>query len=126
MRRMLIVDDERDICDCLEQFFSTRGFSVVCAYSGEAALKYLAQASADVMLLDIVLPGLSGIDVLKQVKALAPATQVLVVTAVDQGETREAARRYGAAAYITKPFDFDESTWSVVLTASTEHRPPHR
>ena len=115
MRRMLIVDDERDICDCLEQFFRQRGFSVSCAFSGEEALERLKHDPVDVLLLDVLLPGLSGIEVLKRARALDSATRVIIVTALDYIELRDQAHRYGAAAYITKPFDFSEATWSLIL-----------
>ena len=115
MRRMLIVEDEQDICDCLQQFFSARGFSVASAFSGEEALDRLQKDGADVILLDILLPGLSGMEVLRRAKQLQPHAQVIVVTALDQDALREQAHRYGASGYITKPFDFSEGTWSVVL-----------
>ena len=115
MRRMLIVEDEQDICDCLQQFFSARGFSVVSVFSGEEALDRLQEDEADVILLDILLPGLSGMEVLKRAKQLHPRAQVIMVTALDQDTLREQAHRFGASAYITKPFDFSERTWGIVL-----------
>ena len=119
IRHMLIVEDERDICDCLEQFFRGRGFSVVSVFSGEEALAHLSESSVDVVLLDILLPGLSGIEVLKQAKQLYPQAKVIMVTALDQETLRVQAHRYGASAYITKPFDFSDATWSVVLSPTS-------
>ena len=119
MRRMLIVDDERDICDCLQQFFSARGFSVATAFSGEEALMRLTQGGADVVLLDILLPGLSGMEVLRRLKELNPRIRVVMVTGLDQTQLRAEAYRYGAAAYVTKPFDFSDATWSAVLADLT-------
>ncbi len=118
MRRMLIVEDERDVCDCLRQFFSHHGFAVSSAFSGEEALEQLSKDVADVVLLDILLPGLSGIEVLRRVKTMCPNAKVVMVTALDRQDLREQARRWGAAAYITKPFDFSETTWSVVFVSS--------
>ena len=115
MRRMLIVEDERDICDCLQQFFSARGFSVLSAFSGEEALEQLQEHDADVILLDILLPGLSGIEVLRRAKELHPRARIIMVTALDQEDLRNQAHRYGAAAYVTKPFDFSLETWSAVF-----------
>lgn len=115
MRRMLIVDDERDICDCLQEFFSARGFAVVSAFSGEEALERLGTQNADVILLDVLLPGLSGIEVLKRAKELSPHVRVIMVTAIDREEVRRQATRYGAEAYITKPFDFADPAWSALL-----------
>ena len=115
MRRILIVEDELDIADCLQQFFSLRGFSVVATFSGEEALDLLQESPVDIILLDILLPGLSGIEVLKRAKALHPDAQVIMVTALDEAGLREEAERYGACAYITKPFDFSDRAWGAVL-----------
>lgn len=115
MRHMLIVEDERDLCACLEDYFTAKGFSVVSVFSGEEALERLMAGPADVVLLDILLPGLSGLEVLKRLRKLQPRARIIMVTALDQVELRAEARLYGAAAYITKPFDFSESTWSAVF-----------
>ena len=115
MRRMLIVEDERDIVDCLEQFFTAQGFTVSSAFSGEEALKRLAETDAEVMLLDILLPGLSGIEVLRRAKKLYPRVRVVMVTALDRDDLRIQAHRYGASGYVTKPFDFSQDTWSAIL-----------
>ena len=113
---MLIVEDERDLCACLEDYFTAKGFSVVSVFSGEEALERLIAGPADVVLLDILLPGLSGLEVLKRLRKLQPRARIIMVTALDQVEFRAEARLYGAAAYITKPFDFSESTWSAVFS----------
>ena len=115
MPQMLIVEDELDIADCLQQFFAWRGFSVVSTHSGEEALEWLKERSADVILLDLLLPGLSGIEVLKRAKVLHPRAQVIIVTALDQVSLREEAERYGACDFITKPFNFSDNAWSAIL-----------
>lgn len=115
MRQMLIVEDEREICGCLQQFFSARGFSVVSVFSAEEALTRLEASAPDVILLDLLLPGLSGIEVLKRAKALHPQARFIVVTALDLDDLRMEAYRYGAAGYVTKPFDFSPATWSAVF-----------
>lgn len=115
MRQMLIVEDERDLCDCLEQFFTAKGFSVFSVFSAEEALSQLQASAPDVILLDILLPGLSGIEVLKRAKALHPQTRVIMVTALDREDLRREAHQYGAAGYITKPFDFSLATWAAVF-----------
>ena len=115
MRRMLVIDDEQDICDCLKDYFSAHGFNVGLAFSGEEALKRLTEEAVDVILLDILLPGLSGIEVLKRAKEICPNAQIIMVTALDELDLRLQARRYGAAGYITKPFNLSSMTWSAVL-----------
>lgn len=119
MPRMLIVDDEPDICDCLGHFFATRGFAVACAFSGEEAIERLAEGPVDVVLLDIVLPGIHGIEVLRRVKDLCPEVKVVMVTGLDQEERRVEAQRYGACGYVPKPFDFSEMTWAPVLSGQS-------
>jgi DNA-binding response OmpR family regulator len=112
MRRMLIVEDEQDLCDCLQAYFSSRGFAVTSVFSGEEAVTRLHAAPADVILLDILLPGISGMEVLRYAKKRYPGARIIIVTGQDRVELRAEARLYGACAYITKPFDFAESTWS--------------
>ena len=116
-RRLLVVDDDRDICECLEQFFSTRGFAVTSAFSGEQALDQVATASPEVVILDILLPGISGIEVLRRVKELCPGAKVVMITGLPHPELRSEARAYGACGYVTKPFDFSEETWAPVLSS---------
>jgi len=120
MRHMLIVEDERDICDCLQEFFGSKGFKCSSAFSGEEALHKLEEETRkpDVILLDILLPGLSGIEVLKKVKDLHPQARVVMVTALDREDLRLQARRYGACGYVTKPFDFSSSTWAPILQSA--------
>ena len=115
MPKMLIVEDEKDIADCLEQFFAAKGFTVSSAFSGEEALTRIQESGAEVVLLDILLPGLSGIEILKRLKVLHPQARVVMVTALDRDELRLQAHRYGASGYVTKPFDFSQETWSAVF-----------
>ena len=115
MKHMLIVEDERDICDCLREFLSDRGFSVSTVFSGEEAITRLGESTPDVILLDILLPGVTGLEVLKQAKQLHPSARVVMVTALDREDLRVQARSYGACGYVTKPFDFSPTTWSSIL-----------
>lgn len=115
MRQVLIVEDERDICECLQDFFQAKGFAVQCVFSGEEALERLERGSADVILLDILLPGVSGLEVLMRARTLHPKARIIMVTALDETDLRLKAHRYGADAYITKPFNFYESSWSVAF-----------
>jgi DNA-binding response OmpR family regulator len=112
---MLIVEDEPDIASCLADFFEARGFKVRLACSGEDALEWLRDSAPDAMLLDIRLPGVSGLEVLKQAKAEHPDVRVMMVTALDREEYRTEARHYGACGYVTKPFDFSPATWEPIL-----------
>jgi DNA-binding response OmpR family regulator len=116
MRRMIIVDDEVDICECLEDFFSSHGFAVASAFSGEEALSKLESDGAEVILLDINLPGLQGIEVLQRIKKTHPRTKVIMVTGLTDPELKTRARRFGACGFVLKPFDFSENTWAPVFS----------
>ncbi len=120
MRQMLIVEDEPDLRECLKDFFSAKGFAVVSVSSGEEAVQWLGAHAADVLLVDIVMPGqLSGLDVVKCAKEHHPATQIIMVSGQAGTEVKTLARQYGAVAYITKPFDFSDATWAPVLAHFT-------
>ena len=119
MQRMLIVEDELALNNCLQEFFRLKGFSVTSAFSGEEAVERLEEGPVDVILLDVLLPGLTGIEVLRWAKERYPEVKAIVVTAVDDEKVQETARRYGADAVISKPFDFSDSTWFRVLAQPT-------
>jgi len=116
-RCVLIVDDEQAICQVLEGFFTARGFSAVSAFSGEQALARMKEGPVDVVLIDILLPGIHGIEVLKSAKQLHPQARVAMITGLKEDELRAQARALGADAYVTKPFNFSDPVWSM-LTAS--------
>lgn len=118
LRQMLVVDDEPDLCECLSDFFSTRGFAVVSVHSGEQALEWLENSPTDVILLDINLPGLHGLEILRRIRQIAPSSRVIMVSALGFPELRENAKALGAIAYVTKPFDFSDRTWAPVFAAA--------
>ena len=117
-RRMLVVDDEFGICEVLKQFFGPRGFTVDVAFSGEEALAKLTRDPIDILLLDILLPGLSGIEVLRRAKAEHPGLRVVMITALDQEHLVSQATRHGAAGFLAKPFNFNDAVWSSSLFSS--------
>ena len=119
MPRMLIVEDEVALNHCLQEFFTEKGFSVVGVFSGEEAVERLNEGEVDLIILDVLLPGLTGLEVLKHAKTSHPQARVIVVTAVDDKDVHKTARRYGADAVISKPFDFSDSTWSCVFAQPT-------
>ena len=108
MSKILIVDDVADNRAILARRLVRRGFDVTEAAGGRAALEVIAREQFDVVLLDIMMPDLDGIEVLKQIRAIAsPAVlPVIMVTAHSQGEDVVQAIQLGANDYITKPVDF--------------------
>ena len=118
MPRMLIVDDEPDIGDCLGTFFGSRGFQVYWVSTGEEALEYVHDQPADVILLDIRLPDMWGLELLRRIKGLLPEVKIVMVTALNQPDLASEAKAYGACGYVTKPFDFSDLTWAPVFAES--------
>lgn len=105
--KLLIVDDEVEICDFLKSFFEERNFEVKTASSGQSALTVAEQFKPNVMLLDIKMPGMDGIQVLAQVKKKYPRTKVIMVTALETRDKIEECLRLGADNYITKPLSLE-------------------
>ena len=105
--KMLVVDDELRICDFLKGFFATKGYQVFSSASGEEALMQVPTLKPQIVLLDVRMPGISGMDTLSKIKALLPDTKVIMVTAMDDDTLMTEAKSRGASDYITKPFSFD-------------------
>jgi DNA-binding response OmpR family regulator len=106
---LLVVDDVEDNRIILRRRFEAAGFAVVEADSGEAALQVLEQEPVDLVLLDIQMPGLSGVDTLKAMRAGRSASDlpIIMVTASTSISDVVNARKLGANDYVTKPIDFN-------------------
>ena len=105
--KILLIDDELESCKALSQLLSQVGYSVEISHSGEHALTLLKKQPFDLIISDLVLPGISGIDILKHVKEDSPDTCVILITGKASTETAVEAMREGALDYITKPFNLD-------------------
>ncbi len=106
--RILIVDDEQEMRDLLAKVLEKNGYQVSTAGDGESALALLEREPVDVVILDVVMPGLSGMEALKAVKELNPLTVVLIMTAFGSIDQAVQAVKEGAYDYISKPFKIDE------------------
>ncbi|MCZ6779859.1 MAG: response regulator [Acidobacteria bacterium] len=115
--RLLIIDDDRTVRDMLVSVLSDAGYSVREAEDGERAIKLFRAAPYDIVLTDLKLPGVSGIEVLKAVKELSPSTEVIVITGHASLDTTLLALRHGAYDLLTKPFDEIQVLPSVVERA---------
>jgi putative two-component system response regulator len=107
-RRILIVDDEPHICEILSRWLSDEGYSCTSAYDGETALKFLERENFHLLISDIMMPGMSGIDLLTVTRPTYPDLAVLMVTAVDDRKTAVRTLQLGAYGYVIKPFDRNE------------------
>ena len=106
--RILIVDDDHGQRSLLETFLRGQGYRTQSAASGEAALQLLAEGSFAMMISDVRMPGISGIETLRRVRQKHPALPVLLVTAFADIRSAVTAMRDGAVNYLTKPIDLDE------------------
>jgi DNA-binding response OmpR family regulator len=111
--KILVVDDERDVCEMLLRWLNVEGYDCSTAFSGEEALQALKASTFDLVLSDIMMPGMSGIDLLQIMKPLFPDVAVLMVTAVDDASTGVLAVELGAYGYLIKPFSRNEILISV-------------
>lgn len=107
MVHVLVVDDERDFADLLAERLRTRGMEVHTAYSGEEALAVVRALAPEVVVLDITMPGMSGLETLDAVKAEKPSPEVILLTADSTLNTAVAGMKGGARDYLTKPTDID-------------------
>jgi len=106
-RRLLVVDDDRAMREMLASLFKERGLSVEDAASADAALARAAEHDFDVVLSDVRMPGLSGVELVGQLRRLRPGTPVVLMTAFGSIDSAVEAMRTGAFDYLTKPFEPD-------------------
>jgi len=106
--RILIVDDETSMRKMLEILFREEGYGVVTAASAEEALRALAHSPFELVLSDIRMPGLSGLELLKRIRQEEAPTEVILMTAYSSTESAIEALKLGAFDYITKPFQVEE------------------
>lgn len=105
---MLLVDDEKDFVDTLSKRLLARDYSVAVAYSGPQALALAAQEAPDLMILDLRMPGMDGIEVLGRLRELRCEVEVIMLTGHGGAEEERAARALGAFEYLQKPADIGQ------------------
>ncbi len=118
--KVMVVDDEARICDNVSKILSKTGFDVVTASSAQEALDKMALSSYSLLISDIVMPGMNGLELLKLVKKDWPLTKAVMMTAFASTDTAIKAIRMGALDYIPKPFTPDELRDTVDLALSGE------
>jgi len=107
---ILIVDDEESVRDSLYNWFIEDGFRVACAENAKIALTILESDQFDIILADIKMPGMDGLEMLRRIKSIKPDSIVIVMTAFATVDTAVKALKDGAYDYVTKPFDPDDLT----------------
>src|SRR3990172_9389966 len=120
MSRVLIVDDEKNLLEFLNIMLAQEGYDVAVAFGGKEAVDILKNNEFDVVVTDIKMPRVNGLEVLKFIKENSPDTIVIMITAFASHETAVEAMKAGAYDYITKPFNNDQI--KLVIKKSVEKR----
>jgi DNA-binding NtrC family response regulator len=105
--KVLLVDDEREFVKTLSERLILRDMGSAVAFDGESALKLVHEEEPEVMILDLKMPGIDGIEVLRRVKETQPGIEVIILTGHGSETDRETCMNLGAFAYLQKPVDID-------------------
>ena len=102
-RKVLVCDDEQGICHLLTQYFALKGYEVRAVNRGEEALALVDVFHPNVVLLDLLMPGMTGVETLKDLKQHHPAIRVIILSAADDQDVAHGAISLGADSYVCKP-----------------------
>jgi DNA-binding NtrC family response regulator len=120
MGRILVVDDEMEACSVLNEFLTLKGHQVHTALDGPTAIAAVKEFRPHIVLLDMIMPGMGGLDVLKEIKRADPAVGVIMVTVVTNQSKAKETLDLGAYDYITKPVDLNYLE-NVVMVKMIDH-----
>ena len=109
MHTILVIDDERSMGEFLSIMLGKEGYRAIAIDNGNDALEFISKNKYDLIITDIKMPKMSGIDILRESMALHPNTPVIMITAFASTEVAVEAMKLGAYDYITKPFNVDET-----------------
>ncbi|HUC94128.1 MAG TPA: response regulator [Paenibacillus sp.] len=112
-KKVLIVDDQNGIRILLMEVFNSEGYTTFQASNGKLALEIVKKESPDLVLLDMKIPGMDGLEILKHVKAIDREIKVIMMTAYGELDMIKEATDLGALMHFTKPFDIDEMRMAV-------------
>lgn len=113
MEKILIVDDNNDICLLLERFLTKQGYKTASTQRGEDALALLRKESFDLVICDFKLPDIDGLEILRRIKVLDPATAVIIITGYSDVRMAVQTVKHGAYDYVTKPLFPDEILFTI-------------
>lgn len=106
--KLLVIDDEPKLCQMLAGFFTHRGYEVRSVNRGEEALALASVYRPHVVLLDLLMPGMNGVDTLRELKRLAPPPKIVMLSAATLDDVAQGAIKLGADAFISKPLKLDD------------------
>jgi len=104
MIKLLTVDDEIDLCEHIKDIFSRLGYEVFIALNGKDALSIVKKEKPKIVFLDVIMPAMDGLEVLRQIKEFAPSIKVIMLSVADDPDTKNKAKLLGADCFLRKPF----------------------
>lgn len=117
--KILVIDDEEDIRDIMSLTLTDAGYSVICAQDGHTGLMLATREEPQIVITDIKMPGLSGLEVLERIKKIKPETEVIVTTGYGDVKKAVTALQYGASDFISKPID--DTALHMALKRARQH-----
>jgi DNA-binding response OmpR family regulator len=117
--RVLVVDDDPNLQEILREFLQAKGYEVITAGDGAEGLRRVKEERPHLILLDIQMPKMDGLEVLRQLRAIDKEVSVIMITSVDEQEIARKAMELGAFDYIVKPLDLpylEQSLWYKITT----------
>jgi|SRR5262245_7755132 len=120
--KVLVVDDEPEVRQVLQEFLSSRGYEVTAASGGVEALAFVESEKPDLVLLDVAMPDMDGVETLRRIVAINPGLAVIMVTANANIGVTSKLLALGAVDYVPKPFDLDylDQAVSIQVTAAQD------
>lgn len=124
MAKLVVIDDDKDTCEYLKEFFEQRKCIVLTANSGVEGLSIIKAEKPDIVLLDVKMEGMNGLETLKEIKSFDPTIKVIMVTVASDQETRQKAAELGADDFIKKPLNtgYLEGTVSLKVSKLSKER----
>jgi two-component system KDP operon response regulator KdpE len=116
-KRVLVIDDQPKVIKFIEIDLKLRGFDVICGYCGKEALELVSSAKPDVLLLDMIMPGMDGLEVLKELRTF---TKLPVIAFSASPGNQEPAMLAGANDFMNKPFDPDEMARRIIVLLTSK------
>jgi DNA-binding response OmpR family regulator len=105
--KILVVDDEENMLMLLKRVLGKAGYEVICADGGNMALRLLSEVRFDLAIIDVSMPEIDGVEVLRRLQDIAEPPPVIMISAITAWEKEQAARRLGCVDYLSKPLDME-------------------
>lgn len=121
MAKLLVIDDEEDVRAFVKNFFTKRGLEILLASSGDEAIKIISNQNVDLILLDMRMDGLTGLETMTQLRHYQPMVKIVIVSAVIDEEVSEQARALGVTGICHKPLMLEELERIVMMELDRAH-----